>query len=182
MPEIFVGAGSNADPERALRRAAARARAAVRRAALLERLSQRGRRRPRRADYLNLVACSLSTERDVDSVRAALRAIEAHAGRSRVDPAVCELDLDLLLYGARVDADRRLPRPGLFTAPFVLGPLAELAPELVHPVTGERCRAAWRARRAATCTTSARSRALGVSARYQPTLRPPSTAMIWPVT
>ena len=91
---------------------------------------------------MNLVI-SLSTERDVDSVQAALRAIETEAGRSRVDPAVCELDLDLLLFGARVDAPRRLPRPGAFTAPFVLGPLAELAPQLVHPVTGERCLAAW---------------------------------------
>ena len=61
-----------------------------------------------------------------------------HAGRSRADPAVCELDLDLLLYGARVDAARRLPRPGLFTQPFVSVPLAELKPELRHPVTGER--------------------------------------------
>jgi 7,8-dihydro-6-hydroxymethylpterin-pyrophosphokinase len=49
----------------------------------------------------------------------------------------------LLLYGACVDARRRLPRPGLFTVPFILGPLAELAPELVHPVTGERCRSVW---------------------------------------
>jgi 7,8-dihydro-6-hydroxymethylpterin-pyrophosphokinase len=27
----------------------------------------------------------------------------------------------------------------------VLGPLAELAPDFVHPVTGERCSVAWRA-------------------------------------
>ena len=93
---------------------------------------------------------ALSTEREVEEVREALRAVEALAGRSRLDPAVCALDLDLLLYGSRVDAARQLPRSGLFTAPFVLGPLAELAPELVHPVTGERCRAAWRAAADAT--------------------------------
>ncbi len=83
--------------------------------------------------------------------------IEALAGRTRADPAVCELDLDLLLYGSRVDAERRLPRPGLFSLPFLLVPMAELAHDVVHPVTGERF-------------------------GYQPTLRPPSTAMIWPVT
>jgi 7,8-dihydro-6-hydroxymethylpterin-pyrophosphokinase len=44
-----------------------------------------------------------------------------------------------------VDAAERLPRPALFTVPFVLGPLAELAPDLVHPVTGERCSVACRA-------------------------------------
>ena len=95
------------------------------------------------ADYLNFVV-ALTTERDVDSVNDVLRAIETLAGRSRRDPAVVELDLDLLLYGSCVDAGRRLPRPGTFTLPFVLGPLAELAPALVHPVTGERCETAWR--------------------------------------
>jgi 2-amino-4-hydroxy-6-hydroxymethyldihydropteridine diphosphokinase len=141
MPEVFVGAGSNADPVRALRGAVTE----------LERLfgalrCSRVYRSPAvggpAPDYLNLVV-ALSTESDVDALQAALRATETLAGRSRADPAVCELDLDLLLYGACVDARRQLPRPGLFAAPFVLGPLAELAPELVHPVTGERCRAAW---------------------------------------
>ena len=141
MPDVFVGAGSNADPVRALRRAVGE----------LERLfgalrCSRVYRSPAvggpAADYLNLVL-SLSTERDIDSVLDALRAIETTAGRTRADPAVCVLDLDLLLYGACVDARRRLPRPGLFAAPFVLGPLAELAPDLVHPVTGERSSAAW---------------------------------------
>ena len=104
------------------------------------------------ADYSNL-AVAFSTELSVDALRDELRAIEALAGRARADSAVCELDLDLLLYGRRVDAVQRLPRPGLLALPFVLVPLAELAPELVHPVTGERF-------------------------AYQPTLRPPSTAMI----
>ena len=151
MPEAFIGAGSNADPERRLKLALAE----------LER--RFGRVRSSRVyrgpavgvpgpDYLNLVV-AFTTERAVDSLRDELRAIETLAGRTRVDPAVCELDLDLLLYGRRVDAERKLPRPGLLELPFVAVPLAELAPELVHPVTGERL-------------------------PYQPTLRPPSTAMI----
>jgi 2-amino-4-hydroxy-6-hydroxymethyldihydropteridine diphosphokinase len=146
MPDVFVGAGSNADPVRALRGALAeleqrfgtvRCSPVYRSAALGQPAS----------DYLNLVI-SLSTERDVDSVQQALREVEVLGGRSRPDPAVCELDLDLLLYGARVDAHRRLPRPGSFTTPFVVGPLAALAPGLLHPVTGERCGAAWQRLRA----------------------------------
>jgi 2-amino-4-hydroxy-6-hydroxymethyldihydropteridine diphosphokinase len=97
------------------------------------------------ADYLNLVV-ALTTELCVDSLRDELRAIEALAGRQRSDPAVCELDLDLLLYGRRVDAERRLPRPGLFASPFTLVPLAELEPDLTHPVTGQSCRNALRER------------------------------------
>ena len=141
MPEVFVGAGSNADPVCALRRAAAELeqRFGTLRCSPVYRSSAVGEPA---SDYLNLVI-SLCTERDVESVQEALRDVERLAGRSRVDPAVCELDLDLLLYGACVDAPRRLPRPGLFTAPFVVGPLAALASELIHPVTGERCRAAW---------------------------------------
>jgi 2-amino-4-hydroxy-6-hydroxymethyldihydropteridine diphosphokinase len=155
MPEVFIGAGSNADPERRLRLALVELerRFGALRSSSVYRGPSVG---VPGADYSNLVV-ALKTELDVDSLRDELRAIEALAGRTRVDAAICELDLDLLLYGPRVDAARRLPRPGLLTLPFVHVPLAELAPELVHPVTGERF-------------------------AYQPTLRPPSTAMICPVT
>ena len=141
MPDVFIGAGSNANPERALRRAAdelERQFGAIR-CSNVYRSAADG---ARAADYLNLVV-AVETDRTVDSVREALRAIEVLAGRTRANRAVVELDLDLLAYGWCVDASRRLPRPGLFTTPFVLGPLAELAPQFVHPVTGERCRPAW---------------------------------------
>ena len=156
MPEAFIGAGSNADPERRLRRALAELerRFGPLRCSSVYRGPAVGRPA---ADYLNLVV-ALATESSVDELRDELRAIETLAGRTRADAAVCELDLDLLLYGCRVDAERRLPRPGILALPFVLVPLAELAPELVHPITGQKL------------------------AAYQPTLRPPSTAMIWPVT
>ena len=156
MPEAFIGAGSNADPERRLRRALAELerRFGPLRCSSVYRGPAVGRPA---ADYLNLVV-ALATESSVDELRDELRAIETLAGRTRADAAVCELDLDLLFYGCRVDAERRLPRPGILALPFVLVPLAELAPELVHPITGQKL------------------------AAYQPTLRPPSTAMIWPVT
>jgi 2-amino-4-hydroxy-6-hydroxymethyldihydropteridine diphosphokinase len=143
MRDVFVGVGSNADPAAALRAAVA---------ALEERFGRVSCSSVYRsaavgvaaADYLNAVV-RLTTAEPITAVRDALRAIEANAGRRRLDAAVTELDLDLLLYGSRVDALVRVPRPGLFAMPFVLGPLAELAPGLVHPVTGERCEAAWQA-------------------------------------
>ena len=48
------------------------------------------------------------------------------------------LDLDLLLYEDRVIAERGLvvPHPGIAARPFVLAPLAELAPELLVPGIG----------------------------------------------
>jgi 2-amino-4-hydroxy-6-hydroxymethyldihydropteridine diphosphokinase len=141
MPEVFIGVGSNADPVRALREAVA---ALGRyypppRCSSVYRSSAAG---VAAADYLNM-AVAFTTEVGVATLLEQLAAIEDAAGRSRADPAVCRLDLDLLLYGCRVDAAQRLPRPGLFELAFVLGPLAELAPELVHPLTGARCRNVW---------------------------------------
>jgi len=145
MPEVFIGAGSNADPVRRLRFAVTE----LERRFGLQRCSNAYRGAAvgtPAADYLNLVV-ALRTELSVESVRDELRAVETLAGRTRTDAAICELDLDLLSYGSRVDAERRLPRPRMFTLPFVIVPLADIAPELVHPVTGERCGDA--ARRAA---------------------------------
>jgi 7,8-dihydro-6-hydroxymethylpterin-pyrophosphokinase len=55
------------------------------------------------------------------------------------------IDLDILLFGARRGADAllSLPHPRLGERGFVVGPLAELAPALVLPDSGETAAAAW---------------------------------------
>ena len=52
---------------------------------------------------------------------------------------VRSMDLDILLYGELVlDSDRlTIPHPLLAERRFALQPLAELAPDLVHPVLGK---------------------------------------------
>ena len=57
------------------------------------------------------------------------------------------MDLDILLYGAMVGDHHgvKLPRPSLLEWGFMLGPLAEIAPELVHPGRGQTMRALWEA-------------------------------------
>jgi 2-amino-4-hydroxy-6-hydroxymethyldihydropteridine diphosphokinase len=67
--------------------------------------------------------------------------IEAALGRdrSRERPkGERTLDIDILLYGRTIlDSDRlTLPHPGMLERAFVLVPLLELEPGLVHPVTG----------------------------------------------
>jgi 2-amino-4-hydroxy-6-hydroxymethyldihydropteridine diphosphokinase len=158
MPEVFIGAGSNSGPERRLRGAFAELaqRFGPLRCSSVYRGAAVG---GPAADYLNLVVV-LTTELPVDSLREKLRAIEALAGRARIGPAVVELDLDLLLYGRRVDAERKLPRPGLFALPFTLVPLAELEPELRHPITGQRCRSALQERAGAGLVNLGELRAL----------------------
>src|SRR5690606_25295845 len=79
------------------------------------------------------------TEHPPAELEARLAAVEDAAGRDRRGPKFGPrtLDLDLLCYGRRVDAEQGLPRTDLLCYAFVLGPLAELAPDWTHPLTGE---------------------------------------------
>lgn len=68
----------------------------------------------------------------------ALMHIEADNGRERPHPnASRTLDLDLILYGERIIREPSLtvPHPRFRLRHFVLEPLAEVAPNLVDPVT-----------------------------------------------
>jgi len=95
-------------------------------------------------DYLN-AALSLDTPLSPQALMLALLGAEALSGRVRLErwgPRV--LDLDLIGYGATVLATPRLtlPHPRAFERPFVLAPLADVAPEWRHPATGETVQAA----------------------------------------
>ena len=76
-----------------------------------------------------------------------LHEAEAACGRERDAPrwAPRTMDLDILLYGDRVSEEPglRLPRPDLVRRAYMLGPMAELAPELRHPTLGLTMRELW---------------------------------------
>lgn len=68
-----------------------------------------------------------------------LLTIEHDYGRERPYPGAARtLDLDLILLGdaIEVSSDLSVPHPRFRERFFVLGPLAEIAPDLVDPVTG----------------------------------------------
>ena len=68
-----------------------------------------------------------------------LHEIEEEQGRARPYAlAPRTLDLDLILYGSEIidEAGLAVPHPRFRERSFVLRPLAEIAPELVDPVTG----------------------------------------------
>jgi 2-amino-4-hydroxy-6-hydroxymethyldihydropteridine diphosphokinase len=73
------------------------------------------------------------------SMLAALHQIESEFGRVRENRnAPRTLDLDLLDYEGRIDAGvPELPHPRLAERAFVLVPLADVAPDWRHPVTGQ---------------------------------------------
>jgi 2-amino-4-hydroxy-6-hydroxymethyldihydropteridine diphosphokinase len=99
------------------------------------------------AFYNMVIACE--TDEDVHSVNRALAEIEDAHGRDRSGPRFSSrtLDLDLLLYDDLVlDEDGlKLPRGEILKNAFVLWPLAELAPDLLHPVVGESYTDLWAA-------------------------------------
>jgi 2-amino-4-hydroxy-6-hydroxymethyldihydropteridine diphosphokinase len=73
------------------------------------------------------------------AVLEALFAIERSFGRTRGVPnAPRTLDLDLIAYGRQVleGPGLILPHPRAHDRLFVMGPLAEIAPEWRHPVSG----------------------------------------------
>ncbi len=89
-------------------------------------------------------ALLLETDRTPVELLRGLAAVERAMGRERAGamakgPRV--IDLDLLLYGSlgsgvmRTD-ELTLPHPAMHERRFVLEPLAEIAPEMVHPVFG----------------------------------------------
>lgn len=142
MTEIFVGCGSNIEPLPNLRRAIAeleKSFGSVRQSGVYQSPAF-GFDGP---DFLNMVV-AFSSNAGADAVESVLSEIESESGRNQRDRSGSRtLDLDLLLVGQRVDAGRRLPRTDVLLYPFVLAPLAELAPALIHPVTGENIGDAW---------------------------------------
>jgi 2-amino-4-hydroxy-6-hydroxymethyldihydropteridine diphosphokinase len=66
--------------------------------------------------------------------------IEQDLGRQREGLGYSDrvIDIDMLLYGeSRLDHPRlTVPHPSMGDRRFVLAPLAEIAPELIHPVAG----------------------------------------------
>jgi 2-amino-4-hydroxy-6-hydroxymethyldihydropteridine diphosphokinase len=87
--------------------------------------------------FLNMVAeLGDNSLPDPEEVMARLARIEHSLGRMReVAMGPRSIDLDLLLYRDQIRDTEflTLPHPGLYRRRFVLVPLAELAPRLVHP-------------------------------------------------
>ena len=94
---------------------------------------------PTEPAYLNAVAW-VETALEPHAALAALLEIESAFGRRRSVPnAPRTLDLDLIAYGRRIidEPGLVLPHPRAAERLFVMGPLAQIAPDWRHPVTGE---------------------------------------------
>ncbi len=97
-------------------------------------------------NFLNMVV-GLETEDEVHQVVQTLRQIEDRHGRVRSGPrfSARTLDLDLLLYDELVlkEDGIELPRGEITENAFVLWPLAEIAPDVMHPSEQQSMAALW---------------------------------------
>jgi 2-amino-4-hydroxy-6-hydroxymethyldihydropteridine diphosphokinase len=87
-------------------------------------------------DYLNQVLLLQTNLLPHDLLHKLLQ-IESLLGRERLEKwGARTLDIDILFYGTDIieDADLIVPHPQLHNRGFTLAPLAELAPDLMHPV------------------------------------------------
>ena len=149
---VFIGLGANLSHERfgSPRQTLEAALAALaRRGVRTVRVSPWYRTAPVPASdqpwYVNAVA-EVASDLGADALLAELHAVEAAFGRARTVPnAARPIDLDLLDFHGKIAAGgpqrATLPHPRMTDRAFVLLPLADLAPEWRHPVSGLSVRA-----------------------------------------
>ena len=85
--------------------------------------------------FLNL-ACEAFTRLTPEGLLALAKGIELKMGRYSRSGEPRVIDIDIILFGSQVvkTADLVIPHPQMAERSFVLIPLAEIAPDVVHPV------------------------------------------------
>ena len=97
---------------------------------------------PNQPRFLNLV-CRVTTFLEPPALLSLLKGIETKMGRlPNTSNLPRPIDIDILFYDDRVvnTPELTIPHPRLAERAFVLVPLVEIAPELVHPVYGKTVR------------------------------------------
>jgi 2-amino-4-hydroxy-6-hydroxymethyldihydropteridine diphosphokinase len=145
MTDVYIAAGSNVEPEKYLARALRELAAAYGPLTLSpayrnQAVGFEG------DDFINFVV-GFRTEDDVGEVRQQLQKIEAACDRLPDAPkwAPRTMDLDILLFGDLVSDEPglKIPRPDLIKRPYMLKPIADIAPDVRHPTLGKTMRELW---------------------------------------
>jgi len=140
MTYVYLGLGANIEPQNSLQAGINELRTTFGQLALspVYLASAVGMEGP---DFLNMVVafeCPMSHPQ----LMAWIHFTETKHGRQRLadlnyKPTSHGLDMDLLLFGELVDEAAKVPHPDILTRAYVLQPLADLAPSLVHPTKAQ---------------------------------------------
>jgi 2-amino-4-hydroxy-6-hydroxymethyldihydropteridine diphosphokinase len=137
----YIGLGSNLGEREATLRAALdalRATPGIEVTAVSRFIETEPAGGPPQGNYIN-AAAELRTTLSAGSLLRALQDIERRFGRTRSERwGPRTLDLDILLYGDSVieTPDLTVPHPFMHERRFVLDPMREIAPHVVHPRLG----------------------------------------------
>ena len=87
-------------------------------------------------DFLNM-AVEVETTKDAFAILAIIHEIETALGRTRLHHwGARTIDIDIIFYDRQIISTQTLtiPHPRILERRFVLVPLAEIAPDFIHPV------------------------------------------------
>jgi len=145
MPQVFFGVGSNLNPEKNIQIAVAEFRrffGKIRVSPVYQNkaFGFKGK------DFLNLVvACD--TEKGMSKLQKFIEDVHALSGRKSGSHKFLSrtLDVDLLVYGNLILDEKKIkiPRDDILRYSFVLKPLTDIAPDLIHPVTNRSVSDHW---------------------------------------
>jgi len=143
MPQVYLGLGSNIDREKSIRIGLTALKSLYGQLQISPVYESKAFGFDG-DDFFNLVV-GFETELDIDKIEAQIKHIELQSGRKQSDSSYCPrtLDLDLLLYGDLICDKHELPRIDIIKYAFVLKPLCDLVPDLVHPVNNKTMSELW---------------------------------------
>lgn len=135
---VFIGLGSNTKPEQNLREAVhllSQQVTIIKASAVYETAPIGGEGR----NYLNAVVELKTDLNPADLKTQVLKNVENQLGRTRDSSGDVTIDLDILLFNDELYdlGKRQIPDPGILKYPHIAIPLAEIAPDLRHPITGQ---------------------------------------------
>ena len=140
MNTVFLSLGSNIQPELYLPTAVERLAALGEVAAVSSIYETLAVGDPTQPNFLNAAAI-LITPLSPDQLKQQLSAIERSLGRQRsANPnAARTIDLDIAFFNHDIllVGKRHIPDPDILAQPYLARPLAEVAPDFIHPETGQ---------------------------------------------
>ncbi|MCX6343647.1 MAG: 2-amino-4-hydroxy-6-hydroxymethyldihydropteridine diphosphokinase [Armatimonadetes bacterium] len=142
MARVYVGIGSNIDPERNITAAVKMLKARVRVIAVSTFYQTPAVGNSNSPDFINGAAL-IETDIPAHALKfEALRGIEKSLGRLRTENKYSPrtIDLDIMIYGDAVidEPELIIPDPDIYTRAFAAAAIAEMDPNLVLPESGDR--------------------------------------------